>query len=42
MDKEKHMGCKINNGRFTKCYDKKLTKKFLEKEYPKKRGVCTF
>jgi hypothetical protein len=36
MYKEKHMGRKIENGRFTKCYDKKLTKKFLEKEYPKK------
>lgn len=29
------MGRKINNGRFTRCYDKTLTKEYLEKAYPK-------
>jgi hypothetical protein len=29
------MGRSIKNGRYTKCYSKKLTKKFLEKQYPK-------
>jgi hypothetical protein len=28
-------GRKVDNGRFVKCYDNKLTKKYLEKEYPK-------
>jgi hypothetical protein len=30
------MGRSIANGRYTKCYDHKLTKKFLEKEYKEK------
>jgi hypothetical protein len=30
------MGRKINNGRYTRCYDKKLTKSYLSKEYNKK------
>ena len=29
------MNRSIKNGRYTKCYDKTLTKKFLEQEYPK-------
>lgn len=30
------MNRRIDNGRYTKCYDKKLTKEFLEKEYKEK------
>ena len=30
------MGRSLKNGRYTKCYDKILTKSFLKKEYPKK------
>ena len=29
------MGRSIKNGRYTKCYSKKLTKKFLQEQYPK-------
>lgn len=29
-------GRRIDNGRYIKCYDKTLTKEYLQKEYPKK------